>query len=330
METRTMPEAEKIQDDRLVDIDTSGASVDVELEESNITTADEESNEVSIEDSNVSDDTPAESDEREDVQNDQGSTDDELHDYSDKVQKRISKLVGKLRESERREQAAMEYAQGLQHKTSDLEKKYADTNQNYVSSLQSESLAQIEEAKIKLKKAIEEGNVDVQAEAQGALAKATLNSERAKIQKEALENQAKQFNQQREVPVLQPQAQPVQPAPRPDAAATSWANDNVWFGQDEAMTYTAFAIHRKLVEEEGFDPRSDDYYDEIDHRIRQQFPDRFEPEEKPQKKVDQTVAPAVRSSSKKGKRTVRLTPSQVAIAKKLGVPLEEYAKYVKE
>ena len=323
-----MPEAEKIHDDKLVDIDTSGASVDVELEESKVTPAIEENNDISVEDSDESSDSTTESDEREDVQDDQGTTDNELEDYSDKVQKRISKLVGKLRESERREQAAMEFAQGLQSKTTELEKKYADTNQNYVSSLEAESVAQIEEAKLKLKKAIEEGNVDIQAEAQGALARATLNSERAKIQKENLENQARQFAERREVPVPQPQMAPQ--APPPDAKATSWANDNVWFGQDEAMTYTAFAIHRKLVEEEGFDPRSDDYYDEIDYRIRDQFPNRFEPEEKPQKKVDQTVAPAVRSSSKKGKRTVRLTPSQVAIGKKLGVPLEEYAKYVKE
>tara|TARA_R110002012_G_scaffold317666_2_gene534539 strand:+ start:1530 stop:2504 length:975 start_codon:yes stop_codon:yes gene_type:complete len=324
-----MPEAEKIQDDRLVPLDTSGESVDVELEESKIKTAEkEEANETVVQDDNVADDTSEESDVNEDVQASEQEEPDEHQDYSDKVQKRISKLVGKLREAERREQAAMQFAQGVQTKASELEKKYADTNQNYVSSLESESLAQIEEAKVRLKKAIEEQNVDVQAEAQSALAKATLNAERAKIQKSALEEQAQKFSQQ----TAQPQQVQTQqaPPPPPDPKATRWADENEWFGQDEAMTYTAFAIHRKLVEEEGYDPRSNDYYDEIDDRIREQFPDRFEAPEQPKKKVDQKVAPAVKSSSKRGKRTVRLTPSQVAIAKKLGVPLEEYAKYVKE
>jgi len=324
-----MPEAEKIQDNKLVDIDTSGEAVDVELEESKVNPV--EDNEEQPEESVVADDAVEESDVSNDVQEQRPTDNGELQDYSDKVQKRIAKLVGKLRESERREEAAMKYAQGLKETKDDLEQRYADTNQNYVSSLESESLAQIEEAKLKLKKAIEDGNVDIQAEAQGALAKATLNAERAKIQKEQLEYQAQQFQQQREIPQQQPQQyqQPQQPAPAPDPKANSWAEKNTWFGQDEAMTYTAFAIHRKLVEEEGYDPRSDDYYEQVDRRIREQFPNKFEAE-KPQKKVDQTVAPAVRSVSKKGKRTVRLTPSQVAIAKKLGVPLEEYAKYVKE
>jgi len=324
-----MPEAEKIQDNKLVDIDTSGEAVDVELEESKVNPV--EDNEEQPEESVVADDAVEESDVSNDVQEQRPTDNGELQDYSDKVQKRIAKLVGKLRESERREEAAMKYAQGLKETKDDLEQRYADTNQNYVSSLESESLAQIEEAKLKLKKAIEDGNVDIQAEAQGALAKATLNAERAKIQKEQLEYQAQQFQQQREIPQQQPQQyqQPQQPAPAPDPKANSWAEKNTWFGQDEAMTYTAFAIHRKLVEEEGYDPRSDDYYEQVDRRIREQFPNKFEVE-KPQKKVDQTVAPAVRSVSKKGKCTVRLTPSQVAIAKKLGVPLEEYAKYVKE
>ena len=324
-----MPEAEKIQDDKIVDIDTSGPSVDIELEESKINPV--EDNEEQPEESVVADDAVEKSDVSNDVQEQRPTDNGELQDYSDKVQKRIAKLVGKLRESERREEAAMKYAQGLKETKDDLEQRYADTNQNYVSSLESESLAQIEEAKLKLKKAIEDGNVDIQAEAQGALAKATLNAERAKIQKEQLEYQAQQFQQQREIPQQQPQQyqQPQQPAPAPDPKANSWAEKNTWFGQDEAMTYTAFAIHRKLVEEEGDDPRSDDYYEQVDRRIKEQFPNKFETE-KPQKKIDQTVAPAVRSVSKKGKRTVRLTPSQVAIAKKLGVPLEEYAKYVKE
>ena len=329
-----MPEAQKeqVQDDKLVPIDTSGDSVDVELDEPKVKKAEkEEANETVVQDDNVADDTSEEQSLSEDVQDDeQESTDDEHKEYSDKVQKRISKLVGKLREAERREEAALNYANGLKTKSEELEKKYSETNQNYVSSLESESLAQIEEAKVKLKKAIEEGNVDVQAEAQSAMAKAALNAERAKIQRESLEAQAKTFAETKEIP-QQPTApsQPPSSAPPPDPKATAWAEKNEWFGQDEAMTYTAFAIHRRLVEEEGYDPRSDEYYGEVDRRIREQFPNKFETA-KPKKKVDQTVAPAVKSVSKQGKRTVRLTPSQVAIAKKLGVPLEEYAKYVKE
>ena len=330
-----MPEAQKEQtrDEKLVPIDTSGESVDVELDEPKVKTAEkEEQNETVVQDDYVTDDSSEELDVSEDVQEDdeQGSTDDEHKEYSDKVQKRISKLVGKLREAERREEAALNYATGLKGKADELEQKYSETNQNYVSSLESESLAQIEEAKVKLKKAIEEGNVDIQAEAQSAMAKAALNAERAKIQREALEAQAKTIAETKTIPQQTIPSQPPNPAPPPaDPKATAWAEKNEWFGQDEAMTYTAFAVHRRLVEEEGYDPRSDEYYGEVDRRMREQFPNKFATE-KPKKRVDQTVAPAVKSVTSKGKRTVRLTPSQVAIAKKLGVPLEEYAKYVKE
>ena len=330
-----MPEAQKeqIQDDKLVPIDTSGDAVDVELEESKVKPAQEEENETVVQDNDEPDNSSEELNVSDDVQEDeeQGTTDDEHKEYSEKVQKRISKLVGKLREAERREEAALNYANGLKTKSEELEKKYSETNQNYVSSLEAESLAQIEEAKVKLKKAIEEGNVDVQAEAQSAMAKAALNAERAKIQRESLEAQAKTFSETKELPQQStPSQTPVNSAPPPaDPKATAWAEKNEWFGQDEAMTYTAFAIHRRLVEEEGYDPKSDEYYGEVDRRIREQFPNKFETA-KPKKNVDQTVAPAVKSVSKQGKRTVRLTSSQVAIAKKLGVPLEEYAKYVKE
>ena len=330
-----MPEAQKEQtrDEKLVPIDTSGESVDVELDEPKVKTAEkEEQNETVVQDDLVADNSSEELDVSEDVQEDdeQGSTDDEHKEYSDKVQKRISKLVGKLREAERREEAALNYATGLKGKADELEQKYSETNQNYVSSLELESLAQIEEAKVKLKKAIEEGNVDIQAEAQSAMAKAALNAERAKIQREALEAQAKTFAETKTIPQQTIPSQPPNPAPPPaDPKATAWAEKNEWFGQDEAMTYTAFAVHRRLVEEEGYDPRSDEYYGEVDRRMREQFPNKFATE-KPKKRVDQTVAPAVKSVTSKGKRTVRLTPSQVAIANKLGVPLEEYAKYVKE
>lgn len=317
-----MPEAEQIKDNKLVDIDTSGESVDVELEESKINSVENEHDTETIVEAAV--EPEADTKEKEPESTDKGEHDD----YSDKVNKRISKLVGKLREAERREEAALKYAQGLKGKTEELETTLTSVNKDYAQSVETASTSQVEEAKLRLKKAIEEGDVNGQADAQTILARASLDAERAKIQKEQLEYQAQQFQQQREIPQPAPQ-QYQQPAPQPDAKAQGWAAKNEWFGADEAMTYTAFAVHRKLVEEEGFDPKSDDYYEEIDRQMREQFPHKFKVE-KSKKTVDQTVAPAVKSISKHGKRTVRLTPSQVAIAKKLGVPLEEYAKYVKE
>ena len=317
-----MPEAQKeVKEEQLVPIDTSGDSVDVELDESKVKPAEEE----------VVEEQPKEeaAPEPEKTDDEQPSTDKGEHEeYSEKVNKRISKLVGKLRESERREDAALKYAQGLKGKQEQLEHQLTNLNQNYISTAETASTSQLEEAKLKLKKAIEEGDVSAQADAQAILARASLDAEKTKIQKEQLEAQAKQFQQQKEVPVNQ--VYDKQPAPPPpDPKAQAWAEKNEWFGKDEAMTYTAFAIHRKLVEQEGYDPKSDDYYGEIDRQIKEQFSHKFEAE-KSKKTVDQTVAPAVKSVSKHGKRTVRLTPSQVAIAKKLGVPLEEYAKYVKE
>ena len=320
-----MPEAQKeVKEEQLVPIDTSGDSVDVELDESKVKPAEEE----------VVEEQPKEeaAPEPEKTEEEKPSTDKGEHeDYSEKVNKRISKLVGKLRESERREDAAIKYASGLKNKQAQLEGQLANLNQNYADTMETASTSQVEEAKLRLKKEIEEGDVNAQAEAQSILDRASLDAERAKIQKEQLEHQAKQFQQQKEVPVNPVyNQQPAPQAPPPDPKAQSWAEKNEWFGKDEAMTYTAFAVHRKLVEQQGYDPRSDEYYEEIDRQIQEQFPHKFEVE-KSKKKVDQTVAPAVKSTnSKHGKRTVRLTPSQVAIAKKLGVPLEEYAKYVKE
>ena len=314
-----MPEAQKeqTQDEKLVPIDTSGDAVDVELDESKVKPADEEE---------VVEEQEQEEPEQEATDDEKPST--EHDEYSEKVNKRIAKLVGKLRESERREDAALKYAQGLKGRQDQLENQLTNLNQNYVAQAENASTSQVEEAKLRLKKAIEEGDIDGQAQAQTILARASLDAERAKIKKEQLEAQAQRFQQQQQIP-QQPEYQQA-PPPQPDEKAQSWAAENKWFGQDEAMTYTAFAIHRKLVEQEGYDPKSDEYYGEIDRQIREQFPQKFEVE-KSKKTVDQTVAPAVKSTnSKHGKRTVRLTPSQVAIAKKLGVPLEEYAKYVKE
>ena len=321
-----MPEAQKeVNEEQLVPIDTSGESVDVELEESKVTPAEEDATEV-VEEQPKEEAAP----EPEKTDDEQPSTDKGEHEeYSEKVNKRISKLVGKLRESERREDAALKYATGLKDKQTQLEGQLVNLNQNYADTMETASTSQVEEAKLRLKKAIEEGDVNAQADAQAILARASLDSERAKIQKEQLEAQAAKFKEQKETPVNPVYNQQVAPSPPPDPKASAWAEKNEWFGKDEAMTYTAFAVHRKLVEQQGYDPKSDEYYEEIDRQIQEQFPHKFEAE-KSKKTVDQTVAPAVKSISKHGKRTVRLTPSQVAIAKKLGVPLEEYAKYVKE
>ena len=323
-----MPEAQtkQTEDDKLVPIDTSGESVDVELDESKVTPAEEDAKEV-VEEQPKEEAAP----EPEKTDDEQPSTDKGEHEeYSEKVNKRISKLVGKLRESERREDAALKYATGLKDKQTELEGQLVNLNQNYADTMETASTSQVEEAKLRLKKAIEEGDVNAQADAQAILARASLDSERAKIQKEQLEAQAAKFKEQKEIPVNPVyNQQAAAPPPPPDPKAQSWAEKNEWFGKDEAMTYTAFAVHRKLVEQQGYDPKSDEYYEEIDRQIQEQFPHKFEAE-KSKKTVDQTVAPAVKSVSKHGKRTVRLTPSQVAIAKKLGVPLEEYAKYVKE
>ena len=316
-----MPEAQKeqIQDDKLVPIDTSGDSVDVELAETKVNPVEEEAPQEEPEQESTEDQQPETAEQR--------TTEKSEHDqYGEKVKKRISTLVGKLREAERREEAAVKYANGLKDKQKELEEQLQSANQNYASTMETASTSQVEEAKLRLKRAIEEGDVNAQADAQSILARASLDAARAKIQKEQLELQAQKFQQAPEPTPPTTQEAP----PPPDPKATAWAEKNEWFGKDEAMTYTAFAIHRKLVEQEGYDPRSDEYYEEIDRQIQERFPNNFEAE-KSKKVVDQTVAPAVKSTSKKtGKRTVRLTPSQVAIAKKLGVPLEEYAKYVKE
>ena len=263
-----MPEAQTKQtaDDKLVPIDTSGESVDVELDESKVTPAEEDATEVVEEQQEAAPDP----EKTEDEQPEKG----EHEEYSDKVNKRISKLVGKLRESERREDAALKYAKGLQGKSEHLENQIASLNKSYVSTAETASTSQLEEAKLKLRKAIEEGDVNAQADAQAILARASLAAEKTKIQKEHLESQAQQFQQQRELPQQPTYQQP----PPPDDKAQAWAGENKWFGQDEAMTYTAFAIHRKLVEQEGYDPKSDDYYGEIDRQIKEQFPHKFETE----------------------------------------------------
>ena len=246
---------------------------------------------------------------------------EELEEYSKGVQKRISKLTRKMREAERQREEAVAFAQAAKKDKEDLENRFSKLDKSYVSEFEGRVKNSMAAAKQALKTAIESQNVDGQIAAQEQIANLTMDSARLNAMKVANESKPK-----KDVNIT-PQQQ--RPNVTPDPRAEDWAAKNTWFGNNSAMTYTAFDIHKKLVEEEGFDPKSDEYYAEIDKRIRVDFPHKFANTEQ-QKTTEpvQTVASAKRSV-KPGRKTVKLTSSQVAIAKKLGVPLEEYAKQLK-
>ena len=251
-------------------------------------------------------------------------SDSELEDYSKGVQSRIAKLTRKMREAERREQAAVEYAKAVEEKRAILEKRFEKTDSDYIKKFETTISSGLESAQKELAAAIEAGDAKAQVEANKRIA--TLAFENAKL------SEAKEGRQatQEEKPVQLSQAnsinQPAMDEPiNPDPRAEAWAAKNSWFGSDRAMTYTAFEIHKDLTEKEGYDPNSNEYYAEVDKRIRVDFPHKFGNTETNTTAPVQTVASAQRSV-KPGRKTVRLTSSQVAIAKKLGVPLEEYAK----
>ena len=253
---------------------------------------------------------------------------DELKEYSDGVQKRIAKLTRKMREAERQKEEAVAYAQSIKHKNDEMEGRISKMDTSYVSEFESRVKTGLAAAKLALKNAIESQDVEAQIAAQQQLAALTMDEARVNSLKVANEN--KPQPQQREVNITPQQRAPQQQS---DPRAEDWASKNSWFGNDSAMTYTAFDIHKTLVEKEGFDPQSNDYYAEVDKRIRLEFPHKFDKVENTsteRAKPAQNVASARRSSSTTGrKKTVRLSPSQVAIAKRLGVPLEAYAKQLK-
>lgn len=275
---------------------------------------------------------------REEPQQAQPSEKDELDSVSDAVQKRIAKLTARMRESERREQAALEYAKGLQQQTQELQQKLVHTDYSRLNEAKTRLETQQATLKSIIKKAREEGDIDTETEATQRLSELTMEQRQVSGWLQTQEQQVKQAAQP--AATAQPyQPQTAQPAPRPPAPpspkAEDWALRNEWFGKDRVMTYAAWGIHQTLVDSEGFDPNSDEYYTELDRRIRDEFPKRFADENPQQVSRAQrsapAVAPATRSSGiNSARRTVRLSPSQVAIAKKLNVPLEEYAKYVKE
>jgi len=250
---------------------------------------------------------------------------DEVQEYSEGVQKRIAKLTRKMREAERQKEEAIAFAESTNKQKSELEGRLSRLDKSYTSEFETRVKTNMTAARQALKTAIESQDVEGQIAAQEQIANLTMDGARLSAMKAA--EQAKP--QPKEVNVTPQQTrQPVQS----DPMAEAWAADNSWFGNDSAMTYTAFDIHKTLVEKEGFDPKSKEYYDEVDSRIRLEFPHKFDKVEgntTERAKPVQNVASAKRSASTGRKnKTVRLTPSQVAIAKRLGVPLEEYAKQV--
>jgi hypothetical protein len=254
----------------------------------------------------------------------------ELDAVSDAVQKRISKLTARMRESERREQAALEYARGLKNQTDQLQQKLVHTDYGRLNEAKARMEGQQTQLRAIIRKAREEGDFDTESEAQERLSALGMDQRQIAGMLQTQQEQIK--NYQEPVEQVAPQQAPQKAPPSPKAE--SWAARNPWFGQDRVMTYAAWGIHQTLVEQEGVDPSSDEYYTELDSRLRSELPKRFA-EETPQQNRQQRFAPAVAPASRSSgvssvRRTVRLSPSQIAIAKKLNVPLEEYAKYVKE
>jgi hypothetical protein len=307
-----MPEEEK----KTVPIDTSGPDATVDIEE----TKDE---------SVIETEAPEQETTEQETVKEETKSDSELEEYSKGVQSRIAKLTRKMREAERREQAAVEYAKAVEQKRQTLEKKFEKTDSDYIKKFETTISSGLEAAQKELAAAIESGDATAQVEANKRIA--TLAFENAKL--EAAKEGRETVQAEKPVQTLSqggdvkiPQTDdPINPDPR----AEQWASKNSWFGTDRAMTYTAFEIHKDLTEKEGYDPSSDEYYAEVDKRIRVDFPHKFGTSENKQTAAPvQTVASANRSV-KPGRKTVKLTSSQVAIAKKLGVPLEEYAKQLK-
>ena len=321
-----MPETEVKTEDKkpketMIPIDDSGPSVDVELPTPQTTEVEKKEAKEVKEEPIVAPTIEKKEKKKE--------TEDELDDYSVNVKKRIEKLTYKLREAERQREEALSFANNKQDENSSLKKKFLNLDETYLKEYSDRVKSETSTTKDALKNAIENGDTDKIVELNEKIAALTVEGARSKYaEQEAVKNkQAEQDPKELETA----RARLQQPAV-PDPKAENWAVKNPWFGTNEAMTYTAFAIHRTLVEQEGFDPQSKEYYTEINSRIRKEFPHKFNEDNKidtGQQKPAQTVASANRVT-KSGRKTVRLTPSQVAIAKKLGVPLEEYAKYVKE
>tara|TARA_B110000503_G_scaffold60935_1_gene96764 strand:- start:1215 stop:2132 length:918 start_codon:yes stop_codon:yes gene_type:complete len=284
---------------------------------------------VEVETEELSDDAKAAIDDISVEEEQQVKKEDELEDYSKGVKKRIATLTKKMREQERAANSAYEYAQALQAENQNLKQSSTQLNKNYLSEAQNRLNSQRAQANAVLKNAYQDQDWDKVTKAQGILDKITVEESKLANSKPVVEQPTNYQTYQQ--PMRQQQQQMVQQQAEPDPDAEQWADKNEWFGQDETMTLTAFNIHRKLIEEEGFDTSDPAYYDEIDKRIRTEFPHKFSTgdEVKSNSKMQQNVAPAGRSDSSGRKRQVKLSASEVQMAKRLNVPLSEYAKYIK-
>jgi len=258
----------------------------------------------------------------------QAKADKDLEEHSESVRKRIDKLTYKVREAERREQAALEYARGLKGQLETYQERASRLDKSLVQEFDNRLKTQEKMIREELRRAIDEGNIDGQIEAQSALAALAVENDR--LRQSRLRREQEEVQRQAVAARPVPQAAPVPQAPQPDPKARSWAERNEWFGNDRAMTATAYAIHADLVEVEGFDPSSDEYYQELDNRIRSEFPHKFKPasQSNAAPRPQSMVAPA-RSTVKSGSTKVKLTESQIRVAKALGVSLEEYARHTR-
>ena len=326
-----MPEEEK----KTVDIDTSGPDVDINLPEEKKEEPKIEVQDETTQDNTKSDDSPEkpseqldvqdskddkEPEKKEEVKEKQESKTDQLEEYSEGVKKRIAKLTKKWREAERQKEAAIEFARGGQAELSNLKSRLTKLEPSYISEIEHKVTAGLEAAKAKLAAAREANDINAEVEAQRTISQLAVEETRLAALKER-QSQAKERTVQ--TPSLD---QTLQNTPPPDPKAQEWAEKNEWFGKDNAMTYSAFDLHDKLVNKQGYDANSPEYYAEIDRQMRLDFPQKFaNTESQESTKPTRIVASATRSV-KPGRNTVRLTSSEVAIAKKLGVPLEEYAK----
>ena len=324
------------EDKKMVDIDTSGPDVDINLPEekkdetggiADIQVEETETTEKET-DKTFENERETKLEEGGEVEKKEGKEDDKLEEYSKGVQSRIAKLTRKMREAERREKAALDYAKAVEAKRQTTETKFSKVNEDYVKQFENRVKDGLDSAQKQLALAIENSDAAAQIEANKKIAALSIDEARLNALKEqqstTKEVSAPKLSDANTLPESTPQS-----LPTPDPKAEDWASKNNWFGKDRAMTFTAFEIHKDLVEREGFDPQTDEYYAEVDKRIRVEFPHKFDTKETQTSKPTQNVASVKRSAVRQGKQTVRLTSSQVAIAKKLGVPLEEYAKQIK-
>lgn len=305
----------EVQEDTQYELDVSDSpATEVEIPEKEVATSTESESETIVEEA------PA-------VEED-GS---EHEEYSASVKKRINRLTKKMREAERQREEAIRYAQTVQTESQQLRQRVQTLDQGYMTEYGNRLNVEQQQAEADYRKAVEIGDPDATLAAQKRLTDLSVAAQQyqqAAAQQQYYAQQQQAYAQQ---PTQPAQAQPAPQQTKPDAKAESWASKNEWFGTDEAMTFAAFGIHKRLVEDEGFDPTSDDYYTELDSRMRSEFPHKLNGNSGSERRPAQTVTGVSRSTtSGRSKNRVKLSPTQVAIAKKLGVPLEEYAKYVKE